>query len=72
MNLDIKILCDRCFEDVVKQETFYRKGYEFGSCTYCKECYEKIQKEFENEEPSIITSREFRKRLFEKDVRSLA
>lgn len=47
--MEVKIVCDRCFENIEMPGTVYRKGYDVGSCTYCEKCYNKIQEEFRQE-----------------------
>ena len=39
--MEIKILCDRCFKNVMEDEILYK----CGSAVYCKECHEEIEKE---------------------------
>ena len=43
--MKIKVLCDRCFKDVIKDEVLYK----FGSAVYCKKCHEEIEKELLDE-----------------------
>ena len=43
--MEVHILCDRCFKDVVEGKKFYK----VGSCNYCPICYEKIERTLEVE-----------------------
>ena len=43
--MKIKVLCDKCFKDVIKDEVLYK----FGSAVYCKKCHEEIEKELLDE-----------------------
>lgn len=43
--MEIKVLCDRCFKDVMKDKVLYK----FGSVVYCKKCHEEIEKELFDE-----------------------
>jgi len=52
--MNIEIVCDKCFENIELPGTFYRRGYTFGSCTYCEKCYIEIQEEFKKEELTLI------------------
>lgn len=40
--MKVKILCDRCFNDVMTNKTLYK----YGSAVYCKDCHAEIEKEF--------------------------
>lgn len=39
--MEIKVLCDRCFKDVMKDEVLYK----LGSAVYCKDCHSEIENE---------------------------
>ena len=39
--MKIKVLCDRCFKDVMKDKVLYKVGSEI----YCKKCQKKIEME---------------------------
>ena len=43
--MEIKVLCDRCFKNVMEDEVLYK----YGSVVYCKECHEKIEIEILSE-----------------------
>lgn len=39
--MEIKILCDRCFENIREKETVYK----YGSAVYCEKCNREIRRE---------------------------
>lgn len=43
--MDLEVLCDRCFKNVIKDEILYK----FGSAVYCKKCHEEIEEELFSE-----------------------
>jgi hypothetical protein len=39
--MEIKIVCDKCFNDTLQEKTIYK----YGSAVYCEKCHEQIEKE---------------------------
>lgn len=39
--MEIKILCDKCFKEVIENRVFYK----YGSTVYCEKCHAEIEKE---------------------------